>query len=110
FVARPEGYRAWCSSLIHPHRRRGREAVEGTDAADAVPSVFGAGRLAFAFVAFLKARDEKLSGESGEHDAAGLAVVYDFVWIVEIDDLDHSPRFGGIVGDLVVLLRGGHVG
>src|SRR5262245_1276346 len=67
--------------LVYPHRRRGCKAVEGADAADAVPGVLCRGGLALAFVALLKAGNEEFLGEGGQHHPAGLAVVHHLIRI-----------------------------
>src|SRR5438445_2576335 len=90
--------------LIYSHCCRRCEAVEGADAADAVPGELLIGRLAFAFVALQEARHEEFLGERSQHNTTGPAVVDELVGIVKIHDPNDCTGLGSIIGDLVAVL------
>src|SRR5262249_53323531 len=66
-IAFQSGRVAASLTLIHAHGGRRREAAERLDAADAVPRVLLAGRLALALVALHEARHEHLLRQRRQH-------------------------------------------
>src|SRR6266550_8287229 len=93
------------AALVHSDRRRRREYPIRADAADAVPGKLVARRLALAFVALQKPRHEELLRERRQLHAAGLAVAYHPVGIVEVDHFDGRAWLRRVVRDLVVVAR-----
>src|SRR5205807_831538 len=99
----PHGRPANYTRSIHPYRGGRGEAVEGADAADAVPGIAVVGCLALAFIALQEARHEEFLGQCREHHPAALAILHSSVRVVEIDDLDDGAWLRGVIRDLVAV-------
>src|SRR5262249_49409856 len=89
---------------INAHSCRRRELPEWPHATYAIPRIFIARLLAFAFISLEKTRDKGLTSQRSQSHTTGFAVIDNKIPVVEFDNLDYRAGLRRIISYFVAVI------